>query len=259
MTKDGREIGVIVLLGMLWRALLIQASWSFERMQTLGFVYALLPALKKLYPDRDEFTASLNRHMEYFNTQPYLASFILGAAARMEQERASGKNPNADALELKTALMAPLGALGDSFFWGSLKPLAAVSAVAALMAGVQWAPLLFLIIFNLWHVPIRTDSLFMGFMTGGDVKELINRYKFTTTARLFKAISLSLLGSILGMSFMWRHELKTSFGMPEYAEAGACLAITLMFIAILRRGGTPIRLMLGTAAASIALAYMGVV
>lgn len=259
MTKEGKEIGIMVLLGMLWRALFIQASWSFERMQTLGFVYAMMPALRKLYPDRDEFAARINQHMEYFNTQPYLASFILGAAARMEQERASGRNPNADALELKTALMAPLGALGDSFFWGSLKPLAAVSAAAALMSGAQWAPILFLIIFNLWHVPIRAGSLFMGFTTGGDVKELISRYKFTTTARLFKAISLSLLGAILGMSFMWRDEVRPSFGLPAYAAAAACLAITLAFVSILRRGGTPIKLMLGIAAASIALAYMGVV
>ena len=70
---------------------MIQASWSFDRMQTLGFAYAMLPALRRLYPNGDELTSRINLHLEYFNTQPYLASFILGAAVRLEEGRASGK------------------------------------------------------------------------------------------------------------------------------------------------------------------------
>lgn len=95
-------------------------------MQSLGFAYAIEPVLKKLYPDRTEYEARLRLHLDYFNTQPYLASFILGAVVRMEQDRAAGKETGTDVQDLKTSLMAPLGALGDSFFWGSLKPFAVV-------------------------------------------------------------------------------------------------------------------------------------
>ena len=66
----------------------MQASWSFERMQSLGFAFAIAPALKKLYPNGAEYESRLRLHMDYFNTQPYLASFILGAVVRMEEERA---------------------------------------------------------------------------------------------------------------------------------------------------------------------------
>jgi mannose/fructose/N-acetylgalactosamine-specific phosphotransferase system component IID len=75
-----RVIGTGDLLTVFWRSLLIQASWSYDGMQSLGFSYALLPVLKKLYPDRAEFEARLRLHMEYFNTQPYLAAFILGGS-----------------------------------------------------------------------------------------------------------------------------------------------------------------------------------
>ena len=126
MNHDRKEIGTADLFGVFARSFLIQASWSFERMQSLGFAYAIEPVLKKLYPDRTEYEARLRLHLDYFNTQPYLASFILGAVVRMEQDRAAGKETGTDVQDLKTSLMAPLGALGDSFFWGSLKPFAVV-------------------------------------------------------------------------------------------------------------------------------------
>jgi mannose/fructose/N-acetylgalactosamine-specific phosphotransferase system component IID len=152
VNKNRNTIGVLDLLAVFRRALLIQASWSFDRMQTIGFAYALEPALRKLYPEPAEYENRLKAHMEYFNTQPYLASFILGAAVRLEQDRAAGNNATTDVSGLKTTLMAPLGALGDSFFWGALKPMAAALAVAVILTGSWWAPLLFLVIFNSWHL-----------------------------------------------------------------------------------------------------------
>jgi PTS system mannose-specific IID component len=241
--------------------LLIQASWSFDGMQSLGFSYALLPVLKKLYPDRDEFEARLRLHMEYFNTQPYLASFILGAVVRLEEDRAAGRASLAaiDAAGLKAALMAPLGALGDSFFWGSLKPLAAVIAVALVMAGVWWAPILFLALYNLWHVGLRLSLLFWGYDSSGDAMALMERYSFTRMARLFKAISLSVLGGILAGISGWRPEFVPNLTLPGPVVAGAALTCTLIIVTVLRRGGSPIKFMLGLALFCLALAYAGVV
>src|SRR5512143_4202991 len=165
------------MLKVFWKSFLIQASWSFDHMQSLGFAYAIQPVLRKLYPDQDEYESRLRIHMEYFNTQPYLASFILGAVARMEQDRALGRNSSTDVSSLKRALMAPLGALGDSFFWGSLKPLAAVIAVAMLLAGAWWAPLLFLALYNVVHVGLRAGLVFAGYATRGDVAAILGRYK----------------------------------------------------------------------------------
>ncbi|OGW40411.1 MAG: hypothetical protein A2X58_04730 [Nitrospirae bacterium GWC2_56_14] len=230
-------------------------------MQSLGFSYALLPVLKKLYPDRDEFEARLRLHMEYFNTQPYLASFILGAVVRLEEDRAAGRASLSaiDAAGLKAALMAPLGALGDSFFWGSLKPLAAVIAVALVMTGVWWAPVLFLALYNLWHVGLRLSLLFWGYGSSGDAMALMERYSFTKMARLFKAISLSVLGGILAGISGWRPEFASNLPLPGPVMAGAALACTLIIVAVLRRGGSPIKFMLGLALFCLALAYAGVV
>ncbi|MBE9487104.1 MAG: PTS system mannose/fructose/sorbose family transporter subunit IID, partial [Chloroflexi bacterium] len=53
-----------------FRLLLLQGSWNFERLQGLGFFYALLPALKKLYR-RNQLVTIGREYLGYFNTHPY--------------------------------------------------------------------------------------------------------------------------------------------------------------------------------------------
>jgi mannose/fructose/N-acetylgalactosamine-specific phosphotransferase system component IID len=226
-------------------------------MQSLGFAYSIEPVLRKLYPDREEYEARLSLHMEYFNTQPYIASFILGAAVRMEQDRASGRNAAPDVRGLKASLMAPLGALGDSFFWGALKPVSAVVAAALLITGSWWAPFLFLIVYNTWHIGIRAGALFQGYWSGGDAVDLMARYRFTNRARSFKVVSLTVLGGMIAAMPIWRTEFRPTVNAKAMSVAG--MAFTLILIAVLQRGNSPIKLMLGLAALCLVLAYAGVI
>ncbi len=247
------------MLAVFCRSLLLQASWSFERMQSLGFAYAIEPVLKKLYSDKAEYEARLKLHMSYFNTQPYLASFILGASVRLEQDRASGHNTSADVAGLKSSLMAPLGALGDSFFWGSLKPMAAVVAAAFLITGVWWAPFLFLFMYNTWHLGLRFFALYWGYMSSGDAVDLMNRYRFTRLAKRFKVISLCVLGGMLGALPVWQPAFKPTVGVSNMVLLLLGLASTLILSVLLQRGGTPVKLMLGLAVCCLILSYTGVI
>ena len=154
--------------------------------------------------------------------------------------------------------MAPLGALGDSFFWGALTPLAAVIAVAVLMTGAWWAPLLFLVLYNSWHVGLRAGVFVWGYQSAGDAVALMARYSFTKMARLFKAVSLAVIGGTLGMASNWRPELKLTVFPPGFVNVAAGLVITLVLVVVLRKGGSPVKLMLGLAAVCLALAYTGV-
>src|SRR5690625_6663735 len=57
------------------RSNLWQGSWNFERMHALGFMYTMVPTLKRLYPENnDERKAAMRRHLEFFNTQPFMAA-----------------------------------------------------------------------------------------------------------------------------------------------------------------------------------------
>lgn len=257
MSEATKTVGMLVLIRVLLRSLLLQASWSFERMQSLGFGYALIPALRKLSRNDEEYGERVKFHAEYFNTQPYLAAFILGAVVRKEERRVAGTDSDESITALKETLAGPLGALGDSFYWGSLKPLAATIAAAMIIAGWWWGPLLYLILYNSWHLGIRTSLLFWGYSSAGDAVALVGRFNFTKWARLFKGVSLSVAGAIVGMLPLWREELRLPGAVPvPYLAAGGA-TVALLFLMLMRRGGSPIHMMLGLAALCLLLAYLG--
>jgi mannose/fructose/N-acetylgalactosamine-specific phosphotransferase system component IID len=254
---EARTLRTVDLLGVFWRSFFIQSSWSYARMQSLGFAFALIPVLRRLYPDRAEYAARLGVHLEYFNTQPYLASFLLGAVARKEEQRAAGWSRVDEASAVKKALMAPLGALGDSYFWGGLKPLAASVAVAALLSGAWWAPLLFLALYNVAHVGMRGALIFAGYATGGDVAVLVSRFHITHTARVFKVLALSVIGCIAGTAAFWDPLFRPVRSAAGPAVPAAAMAAVLGLSGLLRIGGTPVKLMIGLAAFCLALVLGG--
>ena len=113
-----------------WRTFPLQACFCYERMQNVGFAYQMVPALKKLYPDKEEASKALKRHLAIFNTTPCVVPFITGASIAMEEKfkkaRENGEECDEESINaVKTALMGPLAGIGDSFFWGTLRIIAA--------------------------------------------------------------------------------------------------------------------------------------
>ena len=72
------------------RSTFLQGSWNYERMQNGGWAFAMIPAIKRLYKTKEERSAALKRHLEFFNTHPYVASPILGVTLALEEERSNG-------------------------------------------------------------------------------------------------------------------------------------------------------------------------
>ncbi len=67
-----------------------RGSWNYERMQNGGWCYSIIPAIKKLYTNKEDRSAALKRHLEFFNTHPYVASPVIGVTLALEEERANG-------------------------------------------------------------------------------------------------------------------------------------------------------------------------
>lgn len=122
------------------RALMIQASWSYERMQGVGLAFALAPIYRaRSAGDPARCREALGRATSFFNANPYFAPAAIGALARVETDQV----PAAQVLRLRTALGGPLGALGDRLFWAGLVPVLMSSAIiaAGLGAGLWVLPL----------------------------------------------------------------------------------------------------------------------
>ena len=94
------------LTSMFLRSNFLLGSFNFERVQSLGFCYVIIPALKKIYPEGEERNQALTRHLEWFNTQPWLTAPIFGVTAAMEEEKANGRDIDGSAIQaMKIGLM----------------------------------------------------------------------------------------------------------------------------------------------------------
>ena len=150
-----------------WRSFTLEASFNYERFQGLGYCYSMIPILKKLYPDKEDMKQALQRHLVFFNTSPQLVTFVLGMSTAMEEEYASKRNFDAEAINsVKVAFMGPLAGVGDSFWWGIIRTIAAGVACQLAIAGNVLAPLVFILLFNIPHVLIRYFGMTMSYRFG---------------------------------------------------------------------------------------------
>lgn len=166
-TSNESKITKKELNSVFWRAFTINASFNYERQMNQGYVYSMIPVLKKLYPERELMTEALRRHSEFFNVTPMAAPFVMGLSSAMEEQNARDEDFDTNSINaVKSALMGPLSGIGDSIFWGTLRPLAAGIACSLAMSGNIVAPLVFLILFNIPNVLCRYYGLQVGYQMG---------------------------------------------------------------------------------------------
>ncbi|HGJ5873132.1 MAG TPA: PTS mannose transporter subunit IID [Arsenophonus apicola] len=157
--------------GVFLRSNLFQGSWNFERMQALGFCFSMIPVIRRLYPENsEERKQAIKRHLEFFNTHPYVAAPVLGVTMAMEEQRANGADIDDGAINgIKVGLMGPLAGVGDPIFWGTVRPVFAALGAGIAMSGSLLGPLLFFILFNLVRLITRYYGVSYGYKKGLDI------------------------------------------------------------------------------------------
>ena len=193
-------VGAAVLLQVLWRSFFFLAAANYQRMQNVGFGYAMLPALERLHTG-EALRAATARHLEFFNSHPYMAGLILGASVRIEEDIARGDCLPERVQRFKTQMMGPLAAIGDSFFWTSLRPLGAMLAIAGVLNGWLWAPLAFIGLYNVCHLTLRAYGLFAGYRQAENVVSLVHRWRLVRLADWAHVATGALVG-IAGAQFV---------------------------------------------------------
>ena len=147
-----------------------QGSWNYERMQNGGWAYSLIPALKKLYPNKDDASAALKRHLEFFNTHPYIAAPILGVTLALEEERANGAQIDDAAIQgVKVGMMGPLAGIGDPVFWFTVRPILGAIAASLATGGSVIAPLFFFFVWNIVRVAFLWYTQEFGYQKGSEI------------------------------------------------------------------------------------------
>lgn len=108
-----------------------QLGWNYERMQGSGYLYTILPQLRKIYgDDTPELKEMMKTHAQFFNTSNFLNTIITGIDLAIEEKE--GISAKDSVAGIKVGLMGPFAAIGDSIF-GALLP-TIFGALAANMA-----------------------------------------------------------------------------------------------------------------------------
>lgn len=153
-----------------WRTMTLSATYNYETMQALGFMYSMMPAINRFYDTKEERTAALKRHNELFNTTPTMGSIITGLAASMEKEASQSEDFDTSSISaIKIALMGPFAGIGDSLFWGSLRVISLGVGIGLAQSGSILGAILHLLIFNIPAHLIRYYGVFMGYEFGGNL------------------------------------------------------------------------------------------
>ena len=153
-----------------WRSTFLQGSWNYERMQNLGWAYALIPAIKKLYTSKEDRAAALERHLEFFNTHPYVAAPIIGVTLALEEEKANGAEIDNTAIQgVKIGMMGPLAGIGDPVFWFTVRPILGALGASLAMAGNVIGPILFFVLWNLIRMAFLWYTQELGYKAGSEI------------------------------------------------------------------------------------------
>lgn len=227
------------LFGIFLRSLTIQVSFNFRRMQNLGFAFALFPMIAEQRKDRRETEVFLSRHLQMFNTHPYLVSSVIGSVVRIEEEASTPES----AEELKKTLMGPYAAIGDSFFWGALRPFSAVGAVIPALAGTLLAPLAFLLLYTPAHLWIRVKGFLEGYRCGRNGIDFIRALDLPKVSVKIRYLSLILIGSLAAVAIdtACRYRIFPA-GVPGRA---AGFVLLLLVVAGIRRGVSSVKILYG--------------
>ena len=181
-----------------WRSTFLQGSWNYERMQNGGWAYTLIPALKRLYHTKEDRSAALKRHLEFFNTHPYLASPILGVTMALEEERANGAPIDDKAIQgVKVGMMGPLAGVGDPVFWFTVKPIIGALAASMAMAGNLLGPILYFVLWNATRMAFLWYTQEFGYKAGSKITEDLSGGLLGEVTKGATILGMFILGSLV--------------------------------------------------------------
>lgn len=188
---EGETLDNKTLNQMAWRSMFLQASFNYERMQAGGWLYSILPGLKKIHKNKEDLSTSMKHNLEFFNCHPFLITFVMGIILSLEQKKSDVQTIRA----LRVAAMGPLGGIGDAIFWFTLLPISAGIGANLSLQGSILGPIIFFVLFNVVHLGLRFGLMHWSYKVGveGITKLTKNAKEFTRSATVLGMIVVGAL------------------------------------------------------------------
>lgn len=248
-----------------------QSNYNYERLQATAFAHAMLPILKKLYPDKEEQRAGMARHLSFFNTEPICGSVIHGVTVAMEEERANGKPISDQAFNgIKTGLMGPLAGIGDTLTQGVITPIMLAICIGITNNNNIAGPIIFLLAQFIVMTTISLSMWMNGYKYGrAAVEQIMSGGKINRVIEAASILGTLVMGGLVGrfipLQFTLRYDLGggASFNLQtdlldKLMPGLIPLALTLVVLKLVRAGVSPIKLMAGLIAFGAITGIIGI-
>lgn len=148
----------------------LQGSWNYERMQNGGWAFSIIPAIKALYSKKEDQIAALKRHLEFYNTHPYVSSPVMGVTLSLEEKKANGVPVEDSTIQgVKVGMMGPLAGVGDPVFWFTARPILGALGASLALSGNVIGPILFFVVWNVLRFAFMWYTQEFGYKVGTEI------------------------------------------------------------------------------------------
>lgn len=175
-----------------------EVNHSFERLEGVSFGIAMIPILKKLYKTKEDLSAALKRHLQFFNTQAIWGSIVPGIVVAMEEKKALGNDiPEDVIIGTKTGLMGPFAGIGDTMDWGTWLPITLGFFIPLAKSGSWIAGVAPWFIFALITILEGRGIFNLGYKAGeSSVNEILKEGKIQTLITAASILGLFMMGGL---------------------------------------------------------------
>ncbi len=168
-------------------------GWNFENQQAPSVAFSMAKALRKIYPNDEDYIEAMQNHYNYFNITPQMGNIVLGATLAMEEK--DGLSSKEAVQSLKTSLMGPLSGVGDTVFWVLIPTiLGSISGYMALEGNVIGAVAWILITVALYGVKMWLFKL--GYTSGTKLITALGE-KISVFTDAISAMGLMVVGTLI--------------------------------------------------------------
>lgn len=249
------------------------ANYNYERMQASGVVWAMSPVLRKLYGnDKEAMTDALQRHLQFFNTEPNFGGPIVSVAIAMEEQKAAGADITGDTIDsVKVGLMGPLAGIGDTLWQGTIIPIVLSFTIPfASQGNIILGPVAFFVCYLLIMRIIAYKLWMMGYNKGkesilkilkGSLLKRVMAFAQTLGPIVMGALTYNFvtISTPLKISLQSTDGLSVQTGILDALIPGLLpLAVTLGTYYLLKRKISTAKIMLIMIVASIVCGGLGI-
>jgi Phosphotransferase system, mannose/fructose/N-acetylgalactosamine-specific component IID len=181
------------------RSFLFNGSMQAIKRQGMGFTYALIPLLDRIYGDDKEAKIdALKRHDVYINTHASTGTFLLGLAYALEKSKAEGENIDGSVITgIKASLMGPLAGIGDSIFHITLRVIGAGIGITFAQEGSILGAFIFLTLYGGVFLAIKYPLIVAGYTLGTTyLKDLFEKGLLRSISKAASILGLTMVGAL---------------------------------------------------------------